>query len=317
MIPFHSSLGARMSDFVTFKRLQGYDYTKRGLRLADFDRFLCQNSYTEGILIKSITDKYIDENAHLQSASRLEKLSPVRVFSKYLHMFEPTSYIIGPTPFPVQRKIRFYLYSRDDICELMVAAGKLTRADIAIPFCLPVLFGLLYATGLRIFEALKLAVGDIDFDKDILSVKNGKYGKDRYIALHNDVSRQLKKWLKKRDEIIADKSAEFLFVDSQGSYLKYGRVRKHFHNLIIKCAIGKNNPFVPRIHDLRHTFACNVVNTWRMNREDVNAKLPILSTAMGHVDIYATQKYLHVTSAGLHEAAEHFHEKVFNHQGDR
>ena len=48
----------------------------------------------------------------------------------------------------------------------------------------------------------------------------------------------------------------------------------------------------PRIHDIRHGFAINALLRWYHNGEDVQAKLPQLSTYMGHVSIVSTQYYL-------------------------
>ena len=69
----------------------------------------------------------------------------------------------------------------------------------------------------------------------------------------------------------------------------------------------------PRLHDLRHNYACRRLALWRQAGVDVNAMLPILATAMGHVNFFATQHYLHLDAVALQQAAARFHTHVRSH----
>ena len=74
---------------------------------------------------------------------------------------------------------------------------------------------------------------------------------------------------------------------------------------------------MPRLHDLRHSFACHCLIRWYNQGADVNANLPILAAAMGHVHIQATQIYLHLSSAILKQAAQRFlHTFTSNYKGE-
>ena len=77
------------------------------------------------------------------------------------------------------------------------------------------------------------------------------------------------------------------------------------------CGVGASATQEPRLHDLRHTFACDCLRKWYDEGVDVNARLPILATAMGHVNVHDTQLYLHVTAQLLQVAASRFH-NTFN-----
>lgn len=71
----------------------------------------------------------------------------------------------------------------------------------------------------------------------------------------------------------------------------------------------------PRIHDLRHSFAVNVLQRWYQTGEDVQAKLPLLSTYMGHISIVSTHYYLTFVEGIRSEASTRFHQsfgKVIN-----
>ena len=71
----------------------------------------------------------------------------------------------------------------------------------------------------------------------------------------------------------------------------------------------------PRLHDLRHNYACRRLALWRQAGMDINALLPILATATGHVNFFATQRYLHLDAVALRDAAVLFSSHARNHQG--
>jgi len=51
----------------------------------------------------------------------------------------------------------------------------------------------------------------------------------------------------------------------------------------------------PRLHDLRHTYAVHRMLLWYEQRADLNAKLPLLATYLGHVNLSSSQYYLRLT----------------------
>ena len=96
--------------------------------------------------------------------------------------------------------------------------------------------------------------------------------------------------------------------------LIYNSVHTGFRQLINELPdfnIGKNQP---RIHDLRHTFAVHRLLQWYDDdsKEDINVKLPFLSTYMGHVKITSTQIYLHATNELLQKGCDRFHHFFFD-----
>ena len=70
---------------------------------------------------------------------------------------------------------------------------------------------------------------------------------------------------------------------------------------------GKGCPG-PRLHHLRHSFACHRLLAWYREGKDINALLPVLATYLGHVSIASTQVYLHASAALLEQASARFHE---------
>ena len=81
-----------------------------------------------------------------------------------------------------------------------------------------------------------------------------------------------------------------------------------FRCLCIHCGIGGNPP--PRLHDLRHNYACACIAQWREAHADVNALLPVLANAMGHATYRDTELYLHIDAAALRQACGKFKQHV-------
>ncbi len=305
-VTFHSSLARQMIDFVTFKRMQGYDYIADARLLGYFDAFLVGEDYHLQLLTRQIVERYIAAGSHLKPRTRIGRLATVRGFTFHLNTLQPESYVLREYPFRVPREIRFYLYSPADIAALLKAIARpgLTRTMPAE--CLHLLVGLLHTVGLRISEALSLTMADVDLHKRTLFVHKGKFGKDRYVVLHSTTAERLCRWLQARSQYASGASSTPLLVNIRGRRLLGCNVRRVFKRCVRACNIGADAAVPPRLHDLRHTYACNCLTQWRRQGLDVNAMLPILSTALGHVSIRDTQIYLHIIPANLHEAAGTF-----------
>ena len=303
----HHTLGPHMEGFITYKRQQGYDYTYETYLLCKLDRFLVKHSYQRSILSDGIIKEYVDSTASMGPVFRNSCLSCLRVFSKYLNMLFPESCILNELPVKICKTIRFYIYSQHDICELMKAAGHLRNTGVLRRACIRFLIGLLACTGLRINEALSLTLGDVDLIRRRIFVRKGKFDKQRYIPLCDNTVRQIEQWLEVRKRYVTDTPASYLFVtDPTGVPLNDSRARRAFRFCRRWCGIEcRDKP--PRLHDLRHTCACRCLLLWQLQGKDINAKLPILSTVLGHVNISSTQVYLHITPAQLQKASGQFY----------
>jgi integrase len=100
-------------------------------------------------------------------------------------------------------------------------------------------------------------------------------------------------YLARRDELRPGGDRVCVFVSSWGARLSHKSVHRSFDQ--IRRASGVTGPSPgrrPRLHDLRHTFSVNTLLGWYRNGDDVAAKLPLLSTYLGHVDPAATYWYL-------------------------
>jgi len=102
-----------------------------------------------------------------------------------------------------------------------------------------------------------------------------------------------------------------LFIRADGGALTPDLARRQFRRLCRHCGLWGDPP--PRLHDLRHNYACRRLALWRQEGKDINALLPVLATAMGHVNFFATQRYLHLDAVGLRNAAARLDTYLTNH----
>jgi len=93
----------------------------------------------------------------------------------------------------------------------------------------------------------------------------------------------------------ATKRTPPLLVSGWNQRLKNWQAARAFARLCAHCGIT-GSP-APRLHDLRHNYACRCLALWR--NEDVDALLPVLANAMGHVDFRSTQLYMHIDAVAL------------------
>ena len=302
---FHSFLAEHMQAFVAFKRMQGYDYTGQARTLSYFDAFLVNvydGEQDKQCLSLAMLQQYVRTTAHLKPFARITGLSSLREFSRYLHAKHPQSVVLPMDIVPRHTPtMRFYRIELGQVSELMAATRSILPAGSIRAHSTRVLIGVLYSTGLRINEALQLTLGDLDEQCSTLHIVKGKFGKQRLVPISPSTRRALNRYLSVRSRHASTSNSAPVFIGAYDKALRYDQAYDSFVRLCQHC--GLNGDPLPRLHDLRHNYACRRLELWRQEGADVNAMLPILATAMGHVNFLNTQKYLHVEPCQLHDAA--------------
>ena len=306
---FHSRLASAMSQFVAFKRMQGYDYTSQAVALQGFDRLLSVSDCSDGVLQSDTFERYVAATAELAPGTRAVRLAVVRQFSRYLHAHRPESAVVPLGMLPRHsRQIRFFQITENQVSELMNAATRLRPKNSIRPHSIRFLIGILYSTGLRISEALKLDLRDVDLKRSTLLVRMGKFGKDRLAPVSPSTREALNTWLELRSHYAETGALTPLFLGAWNRRLTYGQASYGFRRLCLRCGLlGKPSP---RLHDLRHNYACRRITLWREAGQDIEALLPILAHAMGHANIFNTQLYIHIDAQTFLQASEKFNSHV-------
>lgn len=183
-----------------------------------------------------------------------------------------------------------FLYSNADI-EALVAQARAIRWRLPAA-TYATLIGLLAATGMRVGEAVRLDRADIDWPQGVLMVRRSKFNKSRLVPVSTSAVEALHNYADTRDRLCGRPSTPSFFVSVRGGRLAYGVVSQVFQHLIEDTRVGQGPPRHPTIHGLRHTFAVRALQHWYETGEDVEARMPSLSTYMGHRDPRYTYWYL-------------------------
>lgn len=223
-----------------------------------------------------------------------QRLSVVRVFARHLHGLDPRHELI-PSDVLVDRGHRAtpYLYSEDDVVALMAAARSLSRPLRAATT--ETLVGLLAVTGMRIGEALRLDRADVDLAARVLTIRSSKFGKSREVHVQATTAEALADYARTRDALRPSKGPAF-FVSAKGTRVMYCNFHLAWQEVLRRAGLERRSAHCrPRPHDLRHSFAVRTLLGWYREGADVAARMPLLSTHLGHVHPGATYWYLSAT----------------------
>jgi integrase len=234
----------------------------------------------------------------------------VRRFAAWLSVFDPRTQVPPPGLLKAHhRRNKPYIYTEREIESLMAEAARLPSPKGLRAQTHVTLIGLLAATGLRPGEALALDARDVDTANGILSIRETKFGKSRFVPLHETTRGALAHYAERRDEAIRRRRTDAFLISERGTRLSSCATRRTFAK--ISCAIGLRQRATgrrigrgPRLHDLRHSFATRRLIEWYRAGLDVDRELPKLATYLGHVHVAYTYWYIQAVPELLQLAAE-------------
>jgi integrase/recombinase XerD len=296
-----SRLRELLGDYLAVRRALGFKLEGQGRLLGDFvsfaDRAGAGSVTIELALAWALLPKDVSPG---WSARRLRMVGG---FALYLKAFDPYTEV-PPAGLLVGRNRRPtpYLYCDGDIASLLSAARALSPPLRAATF--EALIGLLAVTGLRPGEAIGLDKDDIDWDTGLLSVRDAKLGGSRILPLHPSTVEALKAYAGVRDLLCPQPGTGSFFVSTRGATLARTSIYSTFHHLLSRVGLQPSSARRPRLHDFRHSFAVKTLLCWLGDSADVGARMPLLSTYLGHTNPAATFWYLTASPELLGAASE-------------
>ena len=221
-----------------------------------------------------------------------QRLSVARGFARHLATIDPASEVPSKDLLPAHRpRIAPCIYTDAEITALIVAAGKLRPPLRAARH--QTLIGLLAVTGMRPGEALGLDRQDVDLRHGTVHVRAGKQKKQREVPLHQSAVSALRGYARLRDARFPEPSTPAFFISARGRRMGRSELNQTFTKLIREVGLeGRGARARPRPHDLRHAFAVRTLLDWYQAGEDIDRRMPLLSTYLGHVDPASTYWYL-------------------------
>ena len=171
---------------------------------------------------------------------------------------------------------------------------------------------LLFCCGLRRGELLRLRLEDIEDEQTVLRIRLTKFYKSRLVPLSPTVTIELRHYLQKRggQKLPMAPEAFLMWSGHRGSEV-YGatNLATVWRQLCLSARVLNPQRNPPRLHDLRHSAAVNVLQRWYAQGADVQAKLPHLATYLGHVNAVSTHHYLKLTPELRQAASQRFHQR--------
>jgi len=291
-----------VQDYLALRRGLGFKLKKHQRLLEEFASFLEQESTSQ--ITSRLALLWAMQPKHIPPAEWAARLAVVRGFARYWSATDATTEVPPDGLLPFRpRRAKPYLYSEEQILQLLEAAKNMPATHSLQPWTYHCLLGLLAVTGLRISEALNLRCADVDWSEGVLTIREAKFGKCRLVPLHASSLKVLSDYAVHRKHLFPSRDSGYFFPSRRGARLDEAQVRRTFYTLSRQIGIrGVLDSRGPRLHDFRHRFAVQTLLHWHRTGEDVRRRLPVLSTYLGHAHV--TDTYWYVSGAPeLMEAA--------------
>lgn len=299
-----SPLAPLMAQFVQEKRACGYRYDECAGSLRRFDAYLCRQGLQQVELPRALVSSWLAKQPHEAGKTQRVRINMVRQFALYMQRLGlPADVPDQGTGAKQSKSFLARVLTHDEVRRLLDAADRIEpmASTHLRHLVLPELLRVLYGCGLRLEEALSLRMRDVDLVQGVLHINDTKFRKDRLVPPARALVVRLQNYAAALGSRPED---DYFFPSPRGGRLDGGGVYRNYRDLLQRCHIGHGGRgHGPRLHDLRHTFAVHALLRWYREGADLQARLPVLATYLGHASIEGTQDYLQMTAALYPEIA--------------
>jgi len=312
---FRSGVGKDAGQYIAHKRSLGRSFDDAIRVLADLDGFLSRMGISplQDLTAETFTRWSESLGGHLSPNTKLARMRVVLKFCIYRRRSTPECFVPDPTQFPKRCPLfRPFIFSECDVARVLGHCRKQREHPARSPLRWAntrLAITLLYATGMRRGELLRLTPNDHNVSDRTLLIRASKFHKSRLLPLPNDLASEVERHLRSRR--IKHPSAlhtDPILWSPDGRDRGYSGIwlRRNVNFLLQRAGIKKKDGRLPRIQDFRHSFAVNALIRWYRAGANVQAKLPLLATWMGHVSILSTYHYLHFVDELRESASDRF-----------
>ncbi len=311
-LEFPAPIGHIIKDYIAEKRSLGGMGNTEAKRLREF----AKTPYAAKLddeLTEDAVNMWIAARPSDTPAGMRQRYAIIRGFAKYMCRQGYNAFI--PDKSCVKKLARHtytpHIFSYSEVVKFMEATETYGTSchchNKWAKRIIPLIFQVLYCTGMRVGEVVALETGDIDFEKGIITVKEAKFGKKRYVPLHNELLAKL------NDYVIERQPTYFLFPTRDGGMYSPHTIYGIFREILYKAGIPfKGKGFGPRVHDFRHTYAVHSLLRWMRNGHNISTAMPLISACLGHSGLEETEWYLRLTISIAPSLGKQINQK-FNH----
>lgn len=299
MYEYISGFGAEiqaMEDFRETLGLRSYAYL-----LQSFDNF-CSDHYPKAqALSRNMVLEWLDkESEHRKELSH--NAAAIRQFGKYLASAGHEAYILPDYFCRYRSTFVPYIFTDAELKSLFHASDNLKAVRSQSSYdgiIAPVLFRLLYTSGLRPNEGRELRRSHINFETGEIKIIHNKQWQERIVVMSDDMLGLCRRYDLQRSIFSGD--SDFFFPAQDGKPY----TNQQMHRLFVRCWKNANPGFersnLPSVrpYDLRHRFATAAMQRWLNEGRDLYAMLPYLRSYMGHKEFSSTAYYIHLLPENL------------------
>lgn len=306
---YHGPFAAHLQAFIEEKRSLGCRYKEEERLSFAFDLLSLGFDCTEG-LSSELVNAFIAYQPNWQATTQKRRISFLQNFGDYLLRHDTAAFRPGYAAMrKMQAEFKPYIFSHEEIDRLF------SRADSIHPNCrnshvfYPVLFRVLYGTGIRISEALALTMDDVDLKEQTLHIVNPKNRKDRILPISDSVTEYCRWYQWKIHPTFCGGDLFFMSNRGTGRYYR-NNVQVFFSRMVADIGIPTHGykGGGPHLHCLRHTFCVHSLEKMIRDGMSHGVALQLLCAYMGHQSLSATGRYLHLTAEAFPDLVEKIEE---------
>lgn len=292
---YKSDMAGLLQCYLSQKKMAGFKFRPQERELERFDDYYFRNGYTGIKLTKQMAETFIYGISYEKQSTHYKKEILINNFAEYLIQQGYSVYIPQIKSAPAKRCSHIpYIFSEEELRRFFLAIDRYPQSTQTNRNLIdPVLFRLLYGSGLRLSEALNLQLKDIDFKTGTLTILHAKNNRDRLVPIADSLTERFQKLFTQLHTFSG--SSTYFFISPAGYRLDKSTVYCRFRDYLLAADIS-HTCNGPRIHDLRHSYCCHCFKRCVLQGEELTNLIPYLAAYMGHTDFRGTQYYLRLTA---------------------
>jgi integrase len=301
-------------NYVREKRGSGYKYNATAKILRSLCRFSADYEIPENSLPEDFVRAWIAKKPYETEANRHQRYSTVRGLAEYMNRLGFSAYI--PEKGDIAKyNTTFvpYIFTRDEIKRFFTVANQMQKSPYSASpryhIVMPLLLRTIYCCGLRQSEAARLKFSDVELEQGILTIRDSKMGKSRYVPMSAELTSLYREYAHGIPPAKSNQS-NYFFAAPDGGFYDGRPIYAAFRRVLREAGIshgGKGKG--PRLHDFRHTFSVHTLQNWVAAGHDVSSMLTKLSAYLGHVNMRYTEPYVRMTAEVYPEVSALLQEK--------
>lgn len=297
-----STLEGLVAELVAVRHAGGYRFKVPERVLRQFAEHCRREGYPDGSITREALDGFL-YGRHLRASTVLRNELALRQLAKHTKAAGWDVHVPAVTAKVRVRHQPPYVFSDEELVRLFAAIDGQGMSSYSNKALIdPVLFRVLYGAGLRISEALKLTIADVDTDAGTLRIRDTKNGESRTVPVTDRLAATLGAYAAAAHP--APEPGDYVFyARGAGRPINQATIYMRFRGYLADAGIP-HFAGGPHPHSLRHGFAVQNLRRWARTGQDLAVMLPYLARYMGHTDLRGTQYYLRLTADAYPDVIE-------------